>query len=153
MEEPNRFQKLVAEAKKYIKEISPNDAALELGCGAATLIDVRSDEDWKGDMRAGRSISIVAKSKWRSRNRCPISISESSVIAAAAVAPHSSRRACRNGLSQRALDDRWFSRMENGGITDGGRLALSSRAERCGVEGSRGVIRRFRSGIPRLRSG
>jgi hypothetical protein len=37
MEQPNRFQKLVAEAKKSIKEISPNDAALELGCGAATL--------------------------------------------------------------------------------------------------------------------
>jgi rhodanese-related sulfurtransferase len=47
MEQPNRFQKLVTEAKRYIKEISPNDAALELGCGAATLIDVRSDEDWK----------------------------------------------------------------------------------------------------------
>ena len=47
MEEPNRFQKLVAEAKKHIKEISPNDARHEVGCGAATLIDVRSDEDWQ----------------------------------------------------------------------------------------------------------
>ena len=53
MEQPNRFQKLVAEAKKNIKEISPNDAALELGCGAATLIDVRSDEDWKAEHACG----------------------------------------------------------------------------------------------------
>ena len=53
MEQPNRFQKLVAEAKRSIKEISPNDAALELGCGAATLIDVRSDEDWKAGHARG----------------------------------------------------------------------------------------------------
>ena len=44
MEEPNRFQKLVAEAKKNIKEISSNDAA---------LIDVRSDEDWKAEHARG----------------------------------------------------------------------------------------------------
>jgi rhodanese-related sulfurtransferase len=53
MEQPNRFQKLVAEAKKNIKEVSPNDAALELGCGAAALIDVRSDEDWKAAHACG----------------------------------------------------------------------------------------------------
>jgi rhodanese-related sulfurtransferase len=53
MEQPNRFQKLVAEAKKQIKEISPNDAMQEVGCGAATLIDVRSDEDWKVDHARG----------------------------------------------------------------------------------------------------
>lgn len=53
MEQPNRFQKLVAEAKKNIREISPNDAALELGCGSATLIDVRSEEDWKAGHARG----------------------------------------------------------------------------------------------------
>ena len=47
MEEANRFQKLVAEAKKQVKENLPNDAMHEVGCGAATLIDVRSQEDWK----------------------------------------------------------------------------------------------------------
>ena len=47
MEQPNRFQKLVAEAKKNIKEISPNDAVQEVGGGAAILFDVRADEDWK----------------------------------------------------------------------------------------------------------
>jgi rhodanese-related sulfurtransferase len=53
MEQPNRFQKLVATAKEQIKEISPNDAALELGCGAATLIDVRSADDWKAGHARG----------------------------------------------------------------------------------------------------
>ena len=58
MKQPNRFQKLVAEAKRNIKEISPNDAALELGCGAATLIDVRSDEDWKpGHARGAKHLN------------------------------------------------------------------------------------------------
>lgn len=53
MEEPNRFQKLVAEAKKQIKEISPNEAVHEVGCGAATLIDVRADEDWQAGHARG----------------------------------------------------------------------------------------------------
>ena len=53
MTEPNRFQKLVAAAKKNIQEILPNDAALELGCGVATLIDVRSKEDWESGHARG----------------------------------------------------------------------------------------------------
>jgi len=53
MEQPNRFQKLVAEAKKQIKEISPNDARHEVGSGAASLIDVRSDEDWRAGHARG----------------------------------------------------------------------------------------------------
>lgn len=58
MEQPSRFQKLVAEAKKNIREISPNDAAHELGCGAAILIDVRSDDDWQaGHARGGRHVN------------------------------------------------------------------------------------------------
>ena len=58
MEQPNRFQKLVLAAKEQIKEISPNDAALELDGGAATLIDVRSDEDWKsGHARGARHLN------------------------------------------------------------------------------------------------
>lgn len=49
----NRFQKLVAEAKKRIQEISPNDAMHEVGCGAATLLDVRSDDDWQAGHARG----------------------------------------------------------------------------------------------------
>jgi len=58
MEHPSRFQKLVAEAKKQIKEISPNDAMHEVGCGAATLLDVRSDEDWQaGHIRDAKHLN------------------------------------------------------------------------------------------------
>ncbi len=54
---PNRFQKLVVAAKQHITEISPNDAVHEVGCGAATLIDVRSAEDWNaGHARGARHL-------------------------------------------------------------------------------------------------
>jgi rhodanese-related sulfurtransferase len=46
MTEPNRFQKLVAEAKKNIQEITPEEAVQEVSRGAATLIDVREKDDW-----------------------------------------------------------------------------------------------------------
>ena len=58
MEELNRFQKLVAEAKKQITEISPNDAVHEVGCGAATLLDVRADVAWQaGHARGARHLN------------------------------------------------------------------------------------------------
>ena len=46
MEQPNRFQKLVAEAKKQISEISPAEARKQLDGGEAVLIDVREEGDW-----------------------------------------------------------------------------------------------------------
>lgn len=57
MEQPNRFQKLVAAAKKNITEIPPEEAVHEVGCGAAVLIDVRSEADWKaGHARGARHL-------------------------------------------------------------------------------------------------
>ena len=41
-----RFEKLVAEAKKNITEISPQDAAAKLKAGEATIIDVREKDEW-----------------------------------------------------------------------------------------------------------
>ena len=46
MEQPNRFQKLVAEAKKNITEISPGDAAAKSKSGNAVIIDVRDKDEW-----------------------------------------------------------------------------------------------------------
>jgi len=43
---PNRFQKLVAEAKRNITEISPTEAAAKLESSEAILIDVREESDW-----------------------------------------------------------------------------------------------------------
>jgi rhodanese-related sulfurtransferase len=47
MGQPNRFQKLVAEAKKQISEISPAEARKQVDGGKAVLIDVREPEDWE----------------------------------------------------------------------------------------------------------
>ncbi|MDP9098821.1 MAG: rhodanese-like domain-containing protein [Verrucomicrobiota bacterium] len=53
MSEPNRFQRLVAEAKKQITEISPGDAREQTELGDAVLIDVREDDDWREDHAKG----------------------------------------------------------------------------------------------------
>lgn len=47
MEQPNRFQKLVAQAKQHITEISPAEARKETEAGGAVLIDVREESDWR----------------------------------------------------------------------------------------------------------
>jgi rhodanese-related sulfurtransferase len=53
MSQPNRFQKLVAEAKKQITEISPNEAGQQTERGAAVLIDVREDDEWRDEHAKG----------------------------------------------------------------------------------------------------
>jgi phage shock protein E len=49
----NRFQKLVAEAKKNITEISPAEAQAQLERGDAVLIDVREESAWNEAHAAG----------------------------------------------------------------------------------------------------
>jgi rhodanese-related sulfurtransferase len=46
MAEHNRFEKLVAEAKKNITEISPQDAASKLQSSEAVIVDVREKDEW-----------------------------------------------------------------------------------------------------------
>ena len=46
MAEHRGFQKLVAEAKKHITEISPQDAATKLNNGDAVVVDVRDKDEW-----------------------------------------------------------------------------------------------------------
>jgi rhodanese-related sulfurtransferase len=41
-----RFEKLVAEAKKNITEISPQDAAQKSKSGEALIVDVREKDEW-----------------------------------------------------------------------------------------------------------
>ena len=59
MEEPNRFQKLVARAKKqHITEISAADARMQVEAGDAILIDVREESDWReAHARGARHLS------------------------------------------------------------------------------------------------
>jgi phage shock protein E len=46
MADHNRYQKLVAETKKHITEISPQDAAAKLKSGDAAVVDVRDKDEW-----------------------------------------------------------------------------------------------------------
>ena len=47
MAEHARFEKLVAEAKKNIQEISPQEAAAAITGGNTLLIDVRDPDEWQ----------------------------------------------------------------------------------------------------------
>ena len=53
MEQPNRFQKLVAQAKQHITEISAADARKQTEAGDAILIDVREESDWEEGHASG----------------------------------------------------------------------------------------------------
>ena len=46
MAEHARFEKLVAEAKKKITEISPSEAADKLKSSKAVIVDVREKDEW-----------------------------------------------------------------------------------------------------------
>jgi rhodanese-related sulfurtransferase len=46
MAEHVRFEKLVTEAKKNIREISPQDAAAKSQSGEAVIVDVREKDEW-----------------------------------------------------------------------------------------------------------
>ena len=47
MDQPSRFQRLVADAKRNIKEILPGEARTQSERGDAILIDVREEGDWR----------------------------------------------------------------------------------------------------------
>ena len=46
MAEHSRFEKLVAEAKKNVHEILPQDAATKSQSGEAIIVDVREKDEW-----------------------------------------------------------------------------------------------------------
>jgi len=46
MAEHTEFEKLVAEAKKNIREMSPTEAAAKLKSGEAVIVDVRDKDEW-----------------------------------------------------------------------------------------------------------
>ena len=46
MAEHTRFEKLVADAKKHVTEISPQEAAARSQSGEAVIADVREKDEW-----------------------------------------------------------------------------------------------------------
>ena len=58
MSQPNRFQKLVADAKQRITEISAQEAHEQAQRGEAVLIDVREDAEFRqGHARGAKHLS------------------------------------------------------------------------------------------------
>ena len=58
MSQPNRFQKLVADAKQRITEISPGEALQQVQSGQAVLIDVREEAEFQqGHARGAKHLS------------------------------------------------------------------------------------------------
>jgi rhodanese-related sulfurtransferase len=58
MAQPNRFQKLVAEAKRNITEISAAETAAQVERGDTILVDVREESDWReGHAKDARHLS------------------------------------------------------------------------------------------------
>ena len=53
MAEHTRFEKLVADAKKNITEMSPEDAAAKSKSGEAVIVDVREKDEWDEEHIAG----------------------------------------------------------------------------------------------------
>ncbi len=53
MDQPNRFQKLVADAKQRITEIPAGEEQKQVENGNAVLIDVREESEWKQGRAAG----------------------------------------------------------------------------------------------------
>ncbi|HEU0208711.1 MAG TPA: rhodanese-like domain-containing protein [Candidatus Udaeobacter sp.] len=49
----SRYRKLVADAKKHITEISPEDAAAKLASGEAIMVDVREQDEWNQERIPG----------------------------------------------------------------------------------------------------
>ncbi len=57
MTQLNRFQQLVATAKKNVTEVLPEAAAHEVAGGTALFLDVRSDDAWEaGHARGARHL-------------------------------------------------------------------------------------------------
>src|SRR5437016_231686 len=46
MAEPKRYEKLVADTKENIREISPTDVAVKMKSDNVVLVDVREKEEW-----------------------------------------------------------------------------------------------------------
>ena len=58
MTQPNRFQRLVAEARRNITEISAAEAATQVERGDTILVDAREETDWReGHAKNARHLS------------------------------------------------------------------------------------------------
>jgi len=114
-----RFEKLVAEAKKNITEISSEDAAVKFKSGEALIVDVREKDEWDEEHVPGAihmsrgtiELDIEEKSSRHKR------INHLSLRWWRSVCGRSGKSA-KNGLQQRPLHGRRFQSLESRRIAD-----------------------------------
>ena len=118
MAEHSGFQQLVAEAKKHITEISPQDAAAKLNSGDAVVVDVRDQDEWDEGHIPGAT--------HMSRGTIELDIEEKVPDPNAMIICHcggGGRSTCRrgpakNGLQKRPFHGRRLESLENGRSAD-----------------------------------
>ena len=105
MAEHSGFQKLVAEAKKHITEISPQDAAAKLNNGDAVVVDVRDKDEWDEGHIPGATHMSRGTIELDIEEKVPDTNAMIFVIAAAADGPHLPPRPCKKWVTKTSA--RW----------------------------------------------
>lgn len=128
MSQPNRFQQLVADAKKDITEISAQEARAQAASGGAVLIDVREESDWKEGHAEGAKHLSRGVIELEIEDELPDTTQPISATAAAAVDRHSSPKACKRWVTRTCVHSLV-------GCARGGKPACRRRASktRCGA--------------------
>ncbi len=119
MAEHKGFEKLVSEAKKNIREISPQDAAAKSQSGEAVIVDVREKDEWDEEhipnathlSRGTIELDIEEKVPDPKRND-HLPLRRRRPVRARG------REPAKNGLQKRALNGRWLQSLEGRRIAD-----------------------------------
>ena len=119
MAEHSGFQKLVAEAKKHITEISPQDAAAKLNSGDAVVVDVRDKDEWDEGHIPGATHMSRGTIELDIEEKVPDPERDDHLSLRRRRPVRTCRRdPAKNGLQKRPLDGRRLESLESGRSAD-----------------------------------
>jgi hypothetical protein len=114
-----RFEKLVTEAKKNIREISPQDAAAKSQSDEAVIIDVREKDEWDEEHIPNATHlswhDQVGHRRKNSRHKCYDRLPLRRRLPIRACG----RKPAKNGLQKRLLHGRRLQSLESRWVADG----------------------------------
>jgi rhodanese-related sulfurtransferase len=118
---PSGYERLVAEAKKTITEISPTDAAAKSQSGEAVIVDVREKDEW--DEEHIPTPNAFGAESWHNRigDRGKSSRPKrNDHLPLRRRRPVRARRreSAKNGLQKRALNGRWLQSLDGRRIAE-----------------------------------
>ena len=115
MEQPNRFQKLVADAKqRIIGDLARRMRVCRSGGGSAVLIDVREADDWREGHASGAKHLSRGIIELEIEEQVPTESADRSATAAAAAVRRWSPKPAEDGLHECEIDGGWAGRLESG---------------------------------------